>query len=359
MLVPSEDKKSENSITRKNGILRGGNDWSREHFLIRGAKGLITIHDRLVRVLDDYDVIHIFATALPYQASLAMSTKLFNKSSKLVVDWDDMWGFDALRNSSTSRISSWVLRALQYSTCSKSDGLSVVSPALRDFAESIGISREKTFVVPNACQIDKITPGDKESSRGFLNLGDYPLVLVIGYPYSNGVYVNAFWLLFEALAEVRKVLPNVQLLMVGNSVVPPSLRPSYERVRNNLIQVGSVPFSAITPYLRSADALYFPMDPTVFNDYYRWPIRFCDYLASGKPIVSNAIGAVRRVITEEDCAIVTKSDPKEIAKGLLAVLQITSLAEKIGARAKETAEKYSTLRIAQQVEQTYRSLFRL
>jgi glycosyltransferase involved in cell wall biosynthesis len=146
--------------------------------------------------------------------------------------------------------------------------------------------------------------------------------------------------------------------MVGNRIVPRSLEPSYERIRNSLIQVGSVPFSAITSYLRSADVLYFPMDPTVVNDYYRWPIRFCDYLASGRPIVSNAIGAVRRVMTEEDCAIVTKSNPKEIAKGILRVLQNKSLADKIGARAKETAEKYSTARIARRAEETYRSIFR-
>jgi glycosyltransferase involved in cell wall biosynthesis len=358
VLVPPEGKKESTHVARDNGFLGRDNGWSREHFLVRGANSLITIPDRLGRVLDDYDVIHIFATALPHQATLAICARLFNRSSKLVVDWDDMWGFDVPRNNSTSLISSWVLRTLQYSTCSKSDGLCVVSPALRDFAERIGISREKTFVVPNACQIDKITPGDKESSRSLLNLDDYPMVVVIGYPYANGVYTNAFRLLFEALAEVMKVLPHVRLLMVGNRIVPRSLEPSYERIRNSLIQVGSVPFSAITSYLRSADVLYFPMDPTVVNDYYRWPIRFCDYLASGRPIVSNAIGAVRRVMTEEDCAIVTKSNPKEIAKGILRVLQNKSLADKIGARAKETAEKYSTARIARRAEETYRSIFR-
>jgi glycosyltransferase involved in cell wall biosynthesis len=36
----------------------------------------------------------------------------------------------------------------------------------------------------------------------------------------------------------------------------------------------------------------------------RFPIRFGDYLASGVPIVSNAVGEIERFLTEHDCGYV-------------------------------------------------------
>ncbi len=356
VLAPPERRKRKNSGSEKTRLFGKDNNRSFEHFLIRGSNRLTAILDGMRQVLGDYDVVHIFATALPYQAILTMITKLLNRESKLVVDWDDMWGLDIPKNTFISHISPWVLRTLQYSTCSRSDGLCVVSPTLQRFAERIGIAKEKMCVIPNICRIDKITPGDKKSSRSFLGLGDYPIVLVIGYPYANGAYVNGFRLLFQAFTNVMRVIPNARLAMVGSEVVPSSLMPSYHRIRSALIRVGAVPLSAITPYLRSADVLYFPMDPSIINDYYRWPIRFCDYLSSGKPIVSNAVGAVRHVMIQENCAIVTPSDEREIADRLISVLRDDSLGEKMGNNARRTAEKYSMARVSLQIETFYKSL---
>jgi glycosyltransferase involved in cell wall biosynthesis len=356
VLAPPEDGKRMYSNTGKAGFFWKSNNPSYKDFLMRGANHLTAIPDGIRLVLDDYDIVHIFATALPYQAILTMITRLFNRRSKLVVDWDDMWGLDVPKNTFISHISPWVLTTLQYSTCSRSDGLCVVSPTLQHFAERIGIAKEKTAVIPNICRIDKITPGDKKRSRSSLGLGDYPIVLVIGYPYANGAYVHGFRLLFQAFSNVMKAIPSARLVMVGNEVVPSSLMPSYDRVRSAMIRVGAVPFSALTSYLRSADVLYFPMDPTVINDYYRWPIRFCDYLSSGKPIVSNAVGAVRNVMTDENCALVAPSDDKEIADRLVSVLRDDSLGEKMGCNARRTAEKYSMTRVSFQIETFYKSL---
>ncbi len=340
-------------------MLGSGSWFPHDHCLVRNIDRFRMVPLGIKHAtMNSYDVMHIFATALPQQALLTLLLKLLGRSSKLVVDWDDMWGFDFVTDDVVSNLLSLSMKTFQRNTSRISDGVCVVSDALRGFAERSGVERDKIFVVPNSCDIDNIIPREMMAARMVLKLGEYPIVLVVGYPYANGAYANSFRLLFDGFSTVRKVLPDARLIMIGKRVIPPSVVASYEAIKSAMIEVGSIPYSSITPYLMSADVLYFPMDPNVINDYYRWPIRFCDYLASGKPIVSNAIGTVRALIAEEGCALVTGSDREEIASGLLSVLQDRSRAEHLARRARKTAEKYSIPRVASLIEDCYARLVR-
>jgi glycosyltransferase involved in cell wall biosynthesis len=121
--------------------------------------------------------------------------------------------------------------------------------------------------------------------------------------------------------------------------------------------LGYQPYEKLQYYLGAADAAILPMIDTIF-DRARVPGRLCEYLASGRPIVSNAVGDVKDILEEHDCGLT--SDPNNInafAENIIRILNEEELQRRLGNNARKTAEeKYSWNRIAEDLNRLYRSV---
>lgn len=296
----------------------------------------------------DYDLVHCFAAAQPTTAIPALlSKKLRNK--KLFVDWDDPWGGGFAEYHGF--VTRYVLGTLEKNIPKIADGVTVVSKVLEESAINLGIDKKIIHRLPNGANVDEIKPIPKEYCRKVLGLGKHEhIVLSLGH-----TYMGTLKLLLGAWEIVVKQMPSAKLLIVGNVRIPEELSDIYNKISNNIVLTGVQQYEKIPLYLSASNAVVLPMIDNLIEQA-RFPIRFGDYLAAGVPIVSNAVGEIKRVLKEDNCGLI--SDPNnidELAENIITILKDKQMQEALGKRARETAErKYAWSMLAEKLNIIYK-----
>jgi glycosyltransferase involved in cell wall biosynthesis len=140
--------------------------------------------------------------------------------------------------------------------------------------------------------------------------------------------------LLDAFAEVRRVVPNAHLVMIGEGELLQRLREQSKRLKLD----GSVVFlgsrSEIPELLQA-------MDVFVLSSLWEGlPLVLLEAMASGLPIVATRIGAVSEVVEdEEECLLVAPSDAGALARGITRMLLDVPLARRLSAAASVRVQK--------------------
>lgn len=289
---------------------------------------------RLGKALDSVDLVHAFdnrpAVILP---ALALSRKL---GVPLCSDWADWWG----RGGVISATRPWPVRLLfggietffEEHFRAYADLLTVTSRALEQRALELGIPRNRVRYLPSGADTDRISPIDKAVARERLGLPVEGLLIeYMGYvQYDLDLALRAF-------ALVRGQLPQVQFLLVGPA--NRKVRRLVERlgVEESVMVTGPQPHSSMSSWLAAADVLLLPFQDTIYNRG-RGPIKLGDYLASGRPFVTNPVGEIREILAQDQVALAAGEDPRDFAGKTLLLLQDRELAALLGANARQMAE---------------------
>lgn len=293
----------------------------------------------------NYDVLHSFAVAQPATAIPTVVAKLF-KSKPIIIDWDDAW------EEGLSVEHSWMIAKaiafLEKQVPKLGDVVTVVSDFLKDTA--LKRSYRRIVKVPNGSNTDEIKPFDRDQAREILGLSlDVPLLVSVGHTYNGSLEI-----MLKAFAMALQKLPHMRLHIVGkfgermNRVIQ-----NFTYLSPNLVFTGEVPFDRVKLYLAAADCLLLPMEDSIFEKA-RFPIRFGDYLASGRPIVSNAVGEVKRILEEEKAGIsCNPSDVLAFSEKIVEVMTNPELRRELGIRARITSEHYAWSKLAAQLSQIY------
>lgn len=106
----------------------------------------------------------------------------------------------------------------------------------------------------------------------------------------------------DLILDAARDLPNINFLLVGSGPAKPT---AVSRVQEQeLVNVSfrqPVPKSQLTELLRACDVGIHAVAPLSVFDHGMSPNKLFDYLASELPIVSNAIGPLRRILTDGEC----------------------------------------------------------
>jgi glycosyltransferase involved in cell wall biosynthesis len=305
-----------------------------------------------------FDVLHSFAVAIPATGIPTILCR-FLRDKKIVVDWDDAWG-DGLAGFASpiaNRITHFLERVTP--TLSKSRGLTVVSETLRERAKEFGI-RTPIEKILNGADTNAIYPVERSAARAHLGIPPGETILM-----SMGrTYTKSFDILLSAFAGVLRKRPESKLYVVGKICEYGQLKryiqttkEKHTNILPSVVFTGGKPFDQLRYYLSSADVLVLPMEDCL-HDRARFPIRFGDYLASGQPIVSNAVGEIKLLLDEHRAGLTTP--PEDIGKfteGILSLLDDRTAAREYGARARQLAEeKLNWDTLADQLHQVYQSL---
>jgi glycosyltransferase involved in cell wall biosynthesis len=135
--------------------------------------------------------------------------------------------------------------------------------------------------------------------------------------------------------------------------LPEDVRRTREQLRDrglrNVIVHGYQPPANVPPFLWHADVLLLP--PSGNHPSARWtsPVKLGEYLASGVPVVSTRIPALRDWLTEDETRFVEPDDPAALAAGILDVLQDETLAESLSATGLRLAHTLAYKRRAEQI----------
>jgi glycosyltransferase involved in cell wall biosynthesis len=144
-------------------------------------------------------------------------------------------------------------------------------------------------------------------------------------------------MLEEALEQVWRARPDAFFLTAGPRFWRDGGPIARALAEGRAMDRGRVPFSEIPAVLGASDALVMPMRDTRFN-WSRWPHKFGDYLAAGRPVAITRIGDCARDVEEHRLGAVGAPTAEGLAAALLEVLARREDWSEMGSRARRLAE---------------------
>jgi glycosyltransferase involved in cell wall biosynthesis len=236
---------------------------------------------------ETYDLVHLFetrpATILP---GLAMR---WRSGTPIVIDWIDLWGHGG---------SIAVKRPLWYRmlfACIETffeehfrtyaDGTTTISYGLCDHAVGLGIDRGTILHIRNGADLELFSP--RPMLEGRQRLGLPTNAFIIGYSAQD-----SFFDLDPVFDSVRQLVEsgiNAMIVMSGHA--PPRVQRSITRcgLDSHARFLGYLSWDDYPWFLPSCNVLACPFPPTIYN-LGRWPGKFGEYCAVGRPIVFNPHG---------------------------------------------------------------------
>ena len=255
-------------------------------------------------LIGDHDVLHSFAFPLhPISFPTLVSAKLRNKV-KIVLDHDDMWkgGFTLHHPAPVRKLYDATEDALPRFAAQATAASDILMQKFRD----AGLPDEKIHYIPN-CPTVQPDAVDKAKCRAEIGLpADAKVLLSMGHTYYESLF-----LLLDAYDKAKTNLPGLKLVFLGKMHISNEykrrMQPYLDKHGQDIVLVGEVPPTQVPVHLAASDALLLPMDDDPIEKA-RFPIRFGDYLASGVPIVSNAVGEIKRIMDTYDCGFTAPVD---------------------------------------------------
>lgn len=236
----------------------------------------------------------------------------------------------------------------------KANIVTVISKALYKRALSIGVKEENLIHLFSGADTDSIKPLNKNEARNFLKLDTLipdPAkindTIFLGYTAN---YHPDEKLLMGAFEKVCKKYNNVIMLAVG---------PPFRNTKENFIKMGIPlcdvrdgrrmkekdkilffdrrPFKEIPYFLGASDILLLPMTDIIFN-WGRWPHKTGDYLASGRPIVTNSVGDAQYILEGKNIGYVASPNIDDYADKIIKMIEDKDRWDEYGKNAREAAE---------------------
>lgn len=295
-----------------------------------------------------FDVLHCVdtrpAVVLPALAGRSRNGGIF------VPDWTDWWG----RGGAITERTGWLIKALfgpletffEEHFRPAADGTVVISQALFERAKGLGIDESTIVRLPAGCDTDRIVPMEKQQARTQLGVPANKIRL----GYLGNIYQNDLDLLITAVERVRKNGIDCELLMAG---IFKAEVPQHVVDDGWLVRTGYVSFDDMITHLCACDVLLLPLTDSVANRG-RWPSKINDYLAVGRPIVSNAVGDLTILFEQADIGYLSAPDPEDFAYKIEKLLGEPETHEARGNNARALAEnEYSWSAIVRELEDFY------
>ena len=305
------------------------------------------INSGLVMV-KNYDILHSFTVAQPATGVPTFIARYF-KNKPIVVDWDDAWegGLAGQHPSLIGRAISYLEREVP----KLADTVTVVSGFLKDVSEKRGY--KNVVKIPNGANVEDIKPLKKEASRKFLNIQpDIKILLSIGHTYTKSIS-----LMLDAFTIALQRMPDLKLYVVGNfGKQSEDIKKRFSAIKDNITFTGEQSFDMVKFYLAAADCLVLPMEDSVFEKA-RFPIRLGDYMAAGRPIISNAVGEVRHVLSKGCGITCLPDDVKGFSDIMVRIIEDKRLQKETSSKARAMAEaEYAWGILVQDLECVYKKL---
>lgn len=208
----------------------------------------------------------------------------------------------------------------------RADHCIVLNKAAVDYFRQRGV--EQLHVVPPGIDFE---PGDGQRARQ--HLGDGPLVLYSG----NLDHYQDLDLLLQAFRLVLTAYPDAKLVLSTNSE-PGSWRARAEAlgIGGQTVLIYAREFGTARDLLAAADVAVCPRTVCL-----GFPIKLLNYMAASKAIVASA-GSACGLHHLDNGWVVDDGDTEGMAAAIVNLLEEPALAQHLGERARQTAEREYT-----------------
>lgn len=227
-------------------------------------------------------------------------------------DWCDWFGGSSNRFRGwklAHRIDSYFEEKIRF----RAECVSVTSRVLEHRALSIGIPLEKVAYIPNGAPTDYILPQNRKTARERFRLPeDSPIVVAV----SNGDMCREI----RIFCGLVKRAPKAIFLMVGNISRAALALADQLAIGDRISTTGWVSDEDYPRVLGCADVCICPLEDGL-NDRARWPTKILDFLAAGRPTVTNPVGEVETLFRRSDVGILAGHSDEEFASEIFALFE--------------------------------------
>jgi glycosyltransferase involved in cell wall biosynthesis len=196
-----------------------------------------------------------------------------------------------------------------------SDQVVVPSVLIRDYLRrNYGVKEDSVLVVSNGANPEFSRPMDKTECRNQLGLpfeGNF-LVFVGSLKRWHGI--DRLIPLMPALVDDN---PGLNLLIVGDGEKMDDLQRLIDEkgMSRNIILAGRVPFEKVPVYINAGDICLAPYFEEGLNETGISPLKIFEYMACGRPIITNPVGGLDALFREHEIGVTIHSmDPHDWEK---------------------------------------------
>ncbi len=296
-----------------------------------------------------FDLVHSYETR---PATIYPVLSLLKKNAApLVIDWIDWWGHGGLIKENRplwyQLLFGWLETYYEEHFRCRADATTVISRALASRAESLGVSRDTIYRIPNGVNSSEYPQTTPQTFRGKFDLpNDAFIVADSARDVFMGIETS-----FQAVAEARKRNPNVLFIMTGDNSSRLLAKAKKAGVADAFRHFGHVSFSQMAEILSCADAFLMPLPDCVANRG-RWPGRVGPYLALGRPVISNAVGEMKWLLDERHVGLACEGTAS-FAEAILRLGREESTCERLSQNARRTAEELTWGNMTDRLESCY------
>ncbi len=257
-----------------------------------------------------YDLVQAFdhrpSVSLPWLIHLR------RRETKAFADWADWWGRGGIL--SGRRSLKWLEDAeamWEEKTKRMAAGVTCISRVLLERARVLGIPESRLAWIPSGADTERFRPLPKDECR---RMFDLPL----GAP-NIGFAGFQLWdleLLFNAFEIVLRSAPDALLWIAG----PAEGLLVRDNLRQSIRFAGTLPYDRMPEALCAADVLALPMEDNNANRG-RLPGKLAEYLACGRPVVTQDVGDTGTIIQESGGGALTAGTAESFAEGIVKMLE--------------------------------------
>lgn len=269
------------------------------------------IYKILYGLFKNYEVVHAFKP-LPTSFIPAYIISKIHRS-KLFLDFDD-WEKEGGLGFRMPFLSEFIDISIK-----KSDRVTVVTNFLNN--ETLKLNKKVVFI-PNGANVDFFKPSKSKNKN---------IVIFVGILFKTCDV--------DMVIRAMKYVNNGKLIVVGDG----PRRREFEDlaqsigVSDKVEFVGWIDRGKIPEYINSADIAVMPMKVNLINKS-RSPVKFGEYMASGKAIIASDVGIAKDIIINRENGILV-SDIKQFGDAINLLLKNKKLRHKLEKNARKTAEK--------------------
>lgn len=306
--------------------------------------------------LKNKDIDIIFATSTPLTVAIPALVVNFVRRTPFVFEVRDLWPdvpvkLGIIKNRFVVKFLYW-FEKLVYKKAIK---IVALSPGIKDGIISKGINSDKVVLIPNASDTHRFII-HRKIEKDLLNKYNIAKDSFIITYVGAIAYANDLKVVVEACKFLQFKLKsnNIVVIIAGDGKEKPFLEELKNRYElKNLLFIGEIPKTEVIDLisLSHSGLLVLKNDPILETSS---PNKFFDYLAAGKPIISNVGGWIKEIIEKNSLGLVVRGgDPEALAYAMLKMshMSLNELRE-MGLRSRKVAEEYfSRMKLAEKLEE--------
>jgi glycosyltransferase involved in cell wall biosynthesis len=188
-----------------------------------------------------------------------------------------------------------------------SDQVVVPSILIRDYlCRNYSVREDSVLVVSNGANPEFSRPMDKTECRNQLGLPPDGNTLVFVGSLKKWHGIDRLVSLMPALVEDN---PGLHLLIVGDGEKKDDLerRVAKMGMSQNIILAGRVPFEQVPVYINAGDICLAPYFEEGLNETGISPLKIFEYMACGRPIITNPVGGLDTLFREHEIGVMIHS----------------------------------------------------